>query len=143
VVGVETDEQGINVEDLEAKLRVHGRLNKKVRQIAGWPRFAEGSGPHLMWGAVVVCAQPPLVYVIPTFSNPTGVTLSMERRHRLLDLSRRTEAKVVADEVYQFLAFDDQHRPPPSLFHLAQQGENFSFACNLVSAAVDSPNAIR
>lgn len=94
VVGVETDEQGINVEDLEAKLRVHGRLNKK----------------------------PPVVYVIPTFSNPTGVTLSMERRHRLLDLSRRTEAKIVADEVYQFLAFGDQHRPPPSLFHLAQQG---------------------
>ncbi|ELR12972.1 GntR family transcriptional regulator, putative [Acanthamoeba castellanii str. Neff] len=82
VVGVETDEQGINVEDLEAKLRVHGRLNKK----------------------------PPVVYVIPTFSNPTGVTLSMERRHRLLDLSRRTEAKIVADEVYQFLAFGDQHR---------------------------------
>lgn len=123
MVGVETDEQGIKVEDLEAKLRVHSRLNKKVRQIEGWPRFAAGAGPHFMWGAAVVCAQPPVVYVIPTFSNPTGVTLSMERRHRLLDLSRRTEAKIVADEVYQFLAFDDQHPPPPSLFHLAQQGE--------------------
>ncbi len=55
-------------------------------------------------------ARPRLVYVIPTFQNPSGRTLSAERRARLADLAAEYDFLLVADEVYHFLGY---HRLPP------------------------------
>ena len=49
--------------------------------------------------------RPKFLYLIPTYQNPTGQTLSPERRIRLLTLSRQHEFLVVADEVYHFLKY--------------------------------------
>lgn len=57
--------------------------------------------------------RPALLYTIPTFHNPSGVTLSDERRRRLVELSRKHGFPVVADEVYQMLAYGEA--PPPPL----------------------------
>jgi 2-aminoadipate transaminase len=58
-----------------------------------------------------------LLYVIPTFQNPTGTTLSLERRLRLVELCAAKEILIVEDEAYAELWFHEQ--PPPSLYALA------------------------
>jgi DNA-binding transcriptional MocR family regulator len=61
-------------------------------------------------------ARPRLLYTIPTFQNPSGVTLCAARRPRLLELARRHDLLVVEDDVYRDLAF--QKNVPPSLYAL-------------------------
>ena len=57
--------------------------------------------------------RPRLLYVIPTYQNPTGATLTPERRHRLIQLAQRYGFTVLADEVYQLLHYGPP--PPPPL----------------------------
>ena len=61
--------------------------------------------------------KPKLVYLIPTFGNPTGATLSLERRKRVLEIAARTQTLVVEDDPYSELYFDTP--PPPSLLALS------------------------
>jgi len=61
--------------------------------------------------------KPKLVYLIPTFGNPTGATLSLERRKRVLEIAARTQTLVVEDDPYSELYFDTP--PPPSLLSLS------------------------
>jgi len=68
--------------------------------------------------------RPKLVYTIPSFHNPTGRTLSRERRERLLALSREHGFTIVADEVYQFLHYGEP--PPPSFGTMIGQGNVLS-----------------
>lgn len=49
--------------------------------------------------------RPALVYTIPTFHNPMGVTMTAERRERLIELAEEHEFLVLADEVYHLLDF--------------------------------------
>jgi DNA-binding transcriptional MocR family regulator len=49
--------------------------------------------------------KPVFVYTIPAFQNPSGVTLSPERRQRLVVLSQTHNFYVLADEVYQLLDY--------------------------------------
>ena len=63
--------------------------------------------------------KPKLVYLIPTFGNPSGATLSLERRLRVLELAARTRTLVVEDDPYGELYFDQA--PPPSLLALSEQ----------------------
>jgi DNA-binding transcriptional MocR family regulator len=49
--------------------------------------------------------KPKFVYTIPTFQNPSGVTLSLERRERLLELAENYDVLIVADEVYHLLSY--------------------------------------
>ena len=57
--------------------------------------------------------RPVFLYTIPAFHNPSAVTLSAERRERLVSLSQEHGFLVVADEVYQML--DYTVKPPPPL----------------------------
>ncbi len=61
-----------------------------------------------------------LLYTIPTFHNPTGVNLAMDRRRAVVDLAARHGFLVLEDDVYRELSYDDV--PPPSLFSLAPRG---------------------
>ena len=61
--------------------------------------------------------KPKLVYLIPTFGNPSGATLSLERRKRILAIAARTQTLVVEDDPYGELYFDAS--PPPSLLALS------------------------
>src|SRR5665647_3215020 len=56
--------------------------------------------------------KPKLVYLIPTFGNPSGATLSLARRKRVLEIAARTKTLVVEDDPYGELYFD---QPPPPL----------------------------
>jgi 2-aminoadipate transaminase len=54
---------------------------------------------------------PKAIYTIPTFQNPSGVTLSLERRHRLLDLARAWGSMVIDDDPYGLLRFAGEALP--------------------------------
>ena len=60
---------------------------------------------------------PAFLYTIPTFHNPSSVTLSVERREQLVQLSQQHDLVIVADEVYHLLSYADQP-PPPLASHI-------------------------
>lgn len=60
--------------------------------------------------AALAQQRPVFLYTIPTFQNPTGYTLSQERRQRLVALSQVHDFMIVADEVYHLLHYGE---PPP------------------------------
>ncbi len=63
--------------------------------------------------------QPKMVYLIPTFGNPSGATLSLERRKKVLELAVKYQTLVVEDDPYGDLYFDAA--PPPSLLALSSE----------------------
>lgn len=91
VVGIPTDEAGMDIDQLERALGRH---------------------------------RPSLVYTIPSYHNPTGRTMSRERRERLVALSRKHDFVIAADEVYQMLFYGDP--PPPAIGTYAEQGNVLS-----------------
>jgi 2-aminoadipate transaminase len=63
--------------------------------------------------------NPKYIYVLPNFQNPTGVTLTEERRRTLIQQARRYGVPIVEDDPYGELRFEGE--PLPSL--LALEGE--------------------
>ncbi|WP_298819931.1 aminotransferase-like domain-containing protein [Chloroflexus sp.] len=64
--------------------------------------------------------RPKFIYTIPTFHNPTGVTLTLERRRQLVALAAEYGAPVVEDDAYLDLRFTGESLP--SLAALDQEG---------------------
>ena len=60
---------------------------------------------------------PRLLYTIPNFQNPSGVTLTAARREAVLELAREHGFLVVEDDVYRDLAFEGE--VPPSFYALS------------------------
>lgn len=63
---------------------------------------------------------PRLLYTIPTFHNPTGLSLSLERRRAVLELAAEAGLLIVEDDAYRELAYDGE--APPSLWSQAPPG---------------------
>lgn len=85
MVGVPMDDEGMRVDILEDKLK-----------------FLRDEGEHYK-----------IIYVVPDFQNPSGVTLSTERRKKLIELSSEFDVIVVEDTPYRELRFEGEE--PPSL----------------------------
>lgn len=83
-IQIETDSEGMRIDDLEATLE---RLDEEGRR----PKF---------------------VYSVPTFQNPAGVTMSLDRRRRLVELARSRELLVVEDNPYGLLRYAGEPLPP-------------------------------
>ena len=66
---------------------------------------------------LIVEQRPKFVYLIPTFGNPSGATLTLERRRRVLELAVKHQTLIVEDDPYGDLWFDAP--PPPSLLALS------------------------
>ena len=66
---------------------------------------------------LIATHKPKFVYLIPTFGNPSGATLSLARRKRILELAVKTGTLVIEDDPYGDLYFDAP--PPPSLLALS------------------------
>ena len=60
------------------------------------------------------------LYTVPTFHNPSTVTLSADRRDRLVRLSEKHNFYIIADEVYQLLAYT--MTPPPPMMTYDNSG---------------------
>ena len=61
--------------------------------------------------------KPKFVYLIPTFGNPSGALLSLERRQKVLELAVKYQVLMVEDDPYGDLYFGEV--PPPSLLALS------------------------
>ncbi len=68
---------------------------------------------------LIVEHRPKFIYLIPTFGNPSGAMLSLDRRRRVLELAARYDTVVVEDDPYGDLYFDAP--PPPSLLQLSAE----------------------
>ena len=55
--------------------------------------------------------NPKFIYTIPTFQNPTGVTLSLERRRHLIEISQKYQIPLVEDNPYGELRYDGDRIP--------------------------------
>jgi DNA-binding transcriptional MocR family regulator len=91
-VPVPLDDDGLDVEALEREIE---RL-----EAAGTP--------------------PRFIYTIPTFNNPAGVTMTLERRRSLLDVAARHGVPVIEDDAYRDLRFEGE--PVPTLHGLDREG---------------------
>ncbi|MGU3576233.1 PLP-dependent aminotransferase family protein [Brucellaceae bacterium C25G] len=60
------------------------------------------------------------LYTIPDFHNPTGVTMSLERRKALIEIANRYDLMILEDTPYREVYFNAP--PPPSLKSLDRQG---------------------
>lgn len=60
--------------------------------------------------------RPKLIYLTPTFKNPTGVTLDQERRRAVADLSEKYEVPLIEDDPYGELRYSGDPVPPVKSF---------------------------
>jgi DNA-binding transcriptional MocR family regulator len=63
-----------------------------------------------------------LAYVVASFANPTGETLSLAGRERLLDLAGELDIPIVEDAAYAMLRFEGQPLPPIQALEVARRG---------------------
>ena len=92
VVGVPTDNDGLRVDALEAMLKAPDT-----------PR-------------------PSMLYIIPTYQNPSGSVLPSDRRRKLVELAQRHGFMVIADEVYNLLHYGEPPPPPIASFDDSDDG---------------------
>ncbi len=79
------------------------------------PMDNDGLIPEAL-AALLVAHHPRLLYTIPTHQNPSGVTLSAQRRAQVLELCRAHDVLLVADEVYHLLTYTGSPPPPFALW---------------------------
>ena len=87
-------------------------------QVLGVPIDAHGVQVDKL-EAMIQQHKPKLVYIIPTFGNPSGALLTQERRLKILQLAVQYQTIVVEDDPYGDLYFGEA--PPPSMLALSEQ----------------------
>ena len=60
--------------------------------------------------------NPKMIYVIPTFQNPSGRTLSLERRKRLAEIAAEYDVLVMEDDPYRDIRYSGEELPPIKSF---------------------------
>ncbi|HEY7122878.1 MAG TPA: PLP-dependent aminotransferase family protein [Ktedonobacterales bacterium] len=88
-------------------------------RVVGVPCDREGMLPEALRSALELY-RPRLLYLLPTFQNPSGITTSLQRRQAILGLARRYHTPILEDDPYGELFYQDQ--PPPPLAALDQSG---------------------
>ncbi len=53
----------------------------------------------------VIKYRPRAIYIVPSYNNPTGVSLSLDRRQQLVSLSREYDFLLISDDAYQLLSY--------------------------------------
>ena len=91
-----------------------------------------GLVPEAVEEALDTGAAPAFLYTIPTFQNPSGRTLSLERRRRLADLASERQLLVLEDDPYGLVRYDGE--PLPSVLELGD-GEQIAY-CSSFSKTV-------
>ena len=80
------------------------------------PMDDEGLDPDALEDVLRRSPKPAFLYTIPTFQNPSGRTLSVERRRRVAQLARENGLLVLEDDPYGLVRFEGEARP--TLFDL-------------------------
>jgi len=67
--------------------------------------------------------RPKMLYMIPNFQNPSGVTTSLERRQAIMSVMDRHSVPVIEDNPYGELRYEGEHIPPMIALDAALRGE--------------------
>lgn len=91
LVGVPEDDEGLNVEVLRERIEAADREetaseHKRFKKAPQYPKLYR----HV-------------VYLVPTFSNPSARIYSVKRREALIQLAREKDALIITDDCYDFL----------------------------------------
>lgn len=78
------------------------------------------------------------MYLVPTFCNPTGSSLNMEARLRLVELARKHDMLIISDDVYDLLDYTGSSTPLPRLSHIDATHPGTTEYGNVVSNATFS-----
>jgi 2-aminoadipate transaminase len=89
-------------------------------EVEGLPMDDDGLELDALEQALAQGPKPAFLYTIPTFQNPSGRTLSLERRRALIKLAEEHDLLVVEDDPYGLVRFEGE--PLPSLLELAPAG---------------------
>lgn len=65
-----------------------------------------------MLDALLIKHKPKFIYTLPTFQNPSGVTMTLERRKQLLNLAYQHQVPIIEDDPYGELRYDNSAVPP-------------------------------
>jgi DNA-binding transcriptional MocR family regulator len=95
-------------------LKLLARLGAEV---VGLPMDDQGLDPDALERELAAGAS--FLYTIPTFQNPSGRTLSVERRHRLVELAAAHGVPVLEDDPYGLVRYEGER--PPSLRELGDE----------------------
>ena len=79
LVGVNIDDDGMNMEELEKALKTH----KNTR----------------------------FIYTIPNFQNPSGITMSLEKRKKIYELAKKYNVLILEDNPYGDLRYSGEYIP--------------------------------
>ncbi|KAI1377062.1 PLP-dependent transferase [Hypoxylon crocopeplum] len=133
--GIPEDDEGIDLEFLRRRLEEEESKLKNPSVVAGLKGSRiklENQGYKKLYRYVL--------YVVPTLSNPSGKTMSVHHRTALVQLARKYDILLIADDVYDFLAWPaDDHLPheglevPPRLVDIDRQMAGTSKWGNTVS----------
>ena len=75
------------------------------------PVDSEGMQTDLLEAVLAANPKARMIYTVPDFQNPTGVTLSLERRKHLIALANRHDLIVLEDTPYRHIRFAGQNLP--------------------------------
>jgi 2-aminoadipate transaminase len=94
-------------------------------EIVAVPQDDEGLDLDALERALEEGEQPAFLYTIPTFQNPSGRTLAVARRRRLVELAAAHDLLVLEDDPYGLVRFEGA--PPPTLLELGG-GERVAYS---------------
>jgi len=91
-------------------------LKKRGAKILAIPLQDDGIDVTALEAALQAGARPKLAHIIPTFQNPAGCTLSLDKRRRMLQLAEQYDFMIFEDDPYIELRF--QGEPLPTMLSL-------------------------
>jgi 2-aminoadipate transaminase len=104
-----------------AELPTYDRPLKILRELGSEVELVacddEGLDPAALEQALRSGPAPAFLYLIPTFQNPSGRTLSIDRRRRIVELAQEHDLLVLEDDPYGLVRYEGD--PLPSLFDLS------------------------
>jgi DNA-binding transcriptional MocR family regulator len=86
-------------------------LQKRGADILAIPLEEDGIDVSALASALEAGARPVLAHIIPTFQNPAGYTLSLDKRRRLLQLAEQYDFVIFEDDPYIELRFEGERLP--------------------------------
>ena len=94
--------------------------------------------------------HPKMLYIIPTFQNPTGITVSLERRKALAELASKYGVVIAEDDPYRDLRYSGEPLPPIQSFdeegwvvYMSSFSKYVAPGMRLGAAAVSNPLLLR
>lgn len=100
----ETKDGQLDLDTIEAFLAEDSKLidaddEKILQAFNGAPRAKKKTYRYVFW-------------CVPTFSNPSGITITLETREKLIQLARKYDMLIITDDVYDTLVYTDTVPPP-------------------------------